>query len=275
MTLYELTLHDTAVAIGNGEFMDIDDKISCVIQVKGTFVGSLIPECTLDDTNWFQVQALDVFTGTAPLIISAPGIYLINIFSRSRFRVRISSHTSGSITVLARSNTIGNVPRVSSAHYIDPSMHFAEYLLDGAENNLVVDGSTPVTYEVGPPAGYNLHVSRIMVYMEATAVFASTKFMSITALSNGLELYAGSQLLATWKDNIDIAIQMFDLSNASKAFTIEGKSLVGRWTFTKDTNGPALIVADGETFSAIVQDNLTQGGGILRVHVKGDLEQGV
>lgn len=150
--------------------------------------------------------------------------------------------------------------------------YLTEYLRSGnGSNNLCVDGSvTPVVFSVSPPPGQHLEVGRFLLYMRGTANFDDTKFMHLDALTNGIEIKINSQLITTWLDNIDIIIDMFDLTSAGIAFGRERLALTGRWSLTKVLGGEGVLCPEGQSVQAIVQDNLA-GTGLFRIKVQGEL----
>lgn len=154
----------------------------------------------------------------------------------------------------------------SDANQIAPDLHVGEYLQNGGSNNLAVDGSAPVTFSYTPPAGFNFLAVRLMTYIEALTAFGSDEFGDISTLANGVQINAAGVGLTNWKDNIDIVAEMYDFSR--NAFGKADKLLVSRWTFTRDTYGIRILVPDGQSFDAIIQDDLSSLV-IFRLKVKG------
>lgn len=173
---------------------------------------------------------------------------------------------------LGISGTAVNVSINSISAGILAASFFNEYLEDSGSNDMGVDGSAvPVAFTATPPAGKNLLEARLIVYMEASANFASTSFMNLAALTNGVRISIGGTEIGNWKDNIDIIADMFDLTNAGTAFSNERRSLAGRWTQTRATINEPLIVKNGETVEALVRDALDAAGIIFRIKVQGKL----
>lgn len=149
--------------------------------------------------------------------------------------------------------------------------YFTEYLRNGIDNNLCVDGSVdPVIFSTFPPLGQNLEVGRFLLYLRGSTSFDDTKFMNLDALTNGIEIRINGQLITTWRDNIDIVIDMFDLTPAGVAFGKDTRTLTGRWSLTKVLGGEGVLCPDGQSVQAIVQDVL-DGAGIFRIKVQGEL----
>jgi hypothetical protein len=99
------TLQSAAAATGNGTPTDVTGAQGLVVEVSGTFVGTVTFEGTIDDTSWFVVNMLPVgATQTAVTTATAPGQWTTQhaTLALSQFRARVSAYTSGSVTVKAR-----------------------------------------------------------------------------------------------------------------------------------------------------------------------------
>lgn len=148
-------------------------------------------------------------------------------------------------------------------------MHVSEDLLNGGSNNMAVNGSvTPVTFSYTPLAGFDLEAVRTMLYIESQTAFGSDEFGDVVALTNGVQINAAGFGVTNWKNNVDVVIEMYDF--ARDAFGKPDKLLIARWTFTRDTNGKTLLVPDGQSFDAVVQDDLSSLV-IFRMKIKGVL----
>ncbi len=160
---------------------------------------------------------------------------------------------------------------------IPPWRFVSEYLVNSAgSNNMAVDGSggSPQTFSFSPPSDYDLVVFRLMIYMQTSSAMSVDVFANLAiVLGAGIEIKAAGVLLTTWKDNIDIYTEFFDVDTLANISNVTvDTTLNGRWTFTEDTGGLGIQVPNGQSFAAIINDNLsslTQ----LRIHVKGHLDQ--
>lgn len=162
-----------------------------------------------------------------------------------------------------------SVALASDLNQISPSMHISEDLLNGGSNNMAVNGSiTPVTFSYTSPAGFNFEAVRMMLYIEAQTAFSPDEFGDIATLANGVQINAAGSGVTNWKNNVDVVIEMYDFSR--NAFGKSDKLLVTRWTFTRDTNGKTLLMLDGQSFDAVIQDDLS-GLVIFRMKIKGVL----
>lgn len=147
--------------------------------------------------------------------------------------------------------------------------YFNSYLENGGSNNMAVDGSvTTVTFAAFPPAGKDLEVGRFLIYMESGSDFDGAKFMHLDALDNGVQIKIAGTVVTTWRNNIDVRLDMFDLL---PGFGKETRSLVGRWTLTKGLSGGSVLCPAGQSVDADINDDLSAAGIIYRIKVQGEL----
>jgi hypothetical protein len=144
---------------------------------------------------------------------------------------------------------------------------FAEDIADGATVNVVeTDMSStagtlgsPVIYQIAPPAGAIWQITRLLISIADNTSMDDGTFGGITALTNGVLLRGNAATVRNatlWKNNGDIALDMYDVTYTAKAPAGEN-GLRGRWTFTK---GEFIVELDGDQGDAIeflIQDDLT------------------
>lgn len=144
-----------------------------------------------------------------------------------------------------------------TARPISPHRYFNQYLTDGSNYNMAVDGSvTPVSFTAGPALGDVLELARLIFFLESSSDFDSVTFMDQSALVNGVQINVGGVEVALWKDNADITCCMYDTVGISQ-YTKLGRAISGRWTFTKGTGGESLLIKAGETVEMLIQDDLS------------------
>jgi len=98
----EHALHSAAQATGNGNILDLKGMHgTLILQVTGTFSGTIVPKVSNDDVNYVERLAIDGKTGIPSYSITAPGIYTIDVIGIKKFKAEITAYTSGSITVTA------------------------------------------------------------------------------------------------------------------------------------------------------------------------------
>lgn len=97
-------LQAAAAATGNGTPINMTGQDTLVVDVTGTFVGTVTFEGTIDDTNWVAVGLLNVGTGAIATTATAAGMFKmpVDLACLSQFRARVSAYTSGAITVNGR-----------------------------------------------------------------------------------------------------------------------------------------------------------------------------
>ncbi|MHA1942361.1 MAG: hypothetical protein ACW97P_11680 [Candidatus Hodarchaeales archaeon] len=159
--------------------------------------------------------------------------------------------------------------------FVPPWRHISNYLVNSADSNdMAVDGSggSPQSFSYFPPANYDFVANRLTMYMECSSAMSTTVFGNLgTALTHGLEIKAAGVLISTWKDNIDMYVEYFDvdtLANVSNA--VADTTMNGRWQFVRDTNASGLFIPNGQSFEIIVNDNLSSLV-VLRMKIKGKL----
>lgn len=155
----------------------------------------------------------------------------------------------------------------------DETGYFSQYLLDSASINMAVDGTTPVIYSYTVPANRKLYLKRGFIVIEDGAVaFTPGAFGALSALTNGVSVGItpnGSARveIENWKTNRQIRDTFFDFD---QQFRTDG-IYTGRWSFTKDLNGPGIVLATGDIIDFKIQDNLS-GLDYLSFKMKGILK---
>lgn len=154
---------------------------------------------------------------------------------------------------------------IAAADYV------SAYLMNGGDSNLGASGTVDgIDFVYVPPRGRNLEAARLLLYLETASKFAGTKFASLPRLENGLQIIANDAVLTTWRDNIDIAEDMYDLSNIG-VLGKASESLAGRWTFTRGTGGRTIRIPNGNSFKAVVRDDLSRDEMVFRIKLQGYL----
>lgn len=102
-----LTLHSAATATGNGATINMSLFTMAILQVIGSFNAVVTFEGTIDGTNWIGIALQDV-SDTARVhktTTNAPGAFVVDdMRGMVLIRARISTYTSGSITVVAQAS---------------------------------------------------------------------------------------------------------------------------------------------------------------------------
>lgn len=101
------TLQNAATTIGNGDVAEVDEYNTAVVEVEGTFEGTIVFEGSINNTTWYPIYALNFSDGSVVNSASDEGLYELKIGGLTHFRTRISEYTSGSITTKVRFTVLG------------------------------------------------------------------------------------------------------------------------------------------------------------------------
>ena len=104
-------LQAAAAATGDGETLECVDGdgltlATAVLQVAGTFVGTVTFEGSVDGSNWIAVQGTNLNSGAAASTATAAGLFRFAVAGLAALRARVSAYTSGAITVTACGVTV-------------------------------------------------------------------------------------------------------------------------------------------------------------------------
>ena len=105
-----VTMQSAATATGNGTAIVIGTSAAAPganlgavgIQITGTFSATVTFEATTDGSNWTAVMATNLNDDSRATTATAAGHYTILYGSAIRVRARISSYSSGSVTITGR-----------------------------------------------------------------------------------------------------------------------------------------------------------------------------
>lgn len=96
------TLQNAVTATGNGTVSIVQGMTTSVVQVSGTFVGTISFEASLDGTTFHAIECFSIGDRAVSITTTtSTGSWRCNVSGISRFRARVSAYTSGSITVKA------------------------------------------------------------------------------------------------------------------------------------------------------------------------------
>ena len=141
---------------------------------------------------------------------------------------------------------------------------FGQYLTAAGDGtgayNLNANYATPTAFSVTVPAGETYNLARMLVFIEDNPGMDIQRYGNITALTNGVSFTAtiGGETIVfdggvPVKTNGGYKALCYD---AQIDDTGAGNDVFGaRWTFT-NYGGP-LVLAEGDSFEVILEDNLT------------------
>ena len=97
-----------AAATGNGTNFHVRKWAVTVFSVTGTFDGTITFEGTVDGANWSSIQVHNLSNGNVSTTATATGLYGCNVLGLGDVRARISTYTSGTISVEVRGVDVGS-----------------------------------------------------------------------------------------------------------------------------------------------------------------------
>lgn len=100
-------MQDAASAMGNGMAMPTADRASIGMQISGEFNATIAFEGTVDESNWLEIQTVNLGDGSTGTTAMSAGIYVVACAGLSQVRARISEYSQGSITVIGLSTDAG------------------------------------------------------------------------------------------------------------------------------------------------------------------------
>lgn len=118
--------------------MDVQGLASAIIELTGTFVGTVIFEYTINGTDWYTLTANIVGSSTTATGATAVGKWAVNVSGFQAIRVRCTAFTSGSINVLIRAIQSGSAAASSGGGG-------AATIADGADANAGTTTDAAVT----------------------------------------------------------------------------------------------------------------------------------
>lgn len=95
---YTYTALDAAGEVAEGEAINVAGAETAVVQITGTFEGTVTFNATADGENFVAVQATGLDDGQAATTAAAAGIYRVDVRGLSQLRPDVTAWTSGSIT---------------------------------------------------------------------------------------------------------------------------------------------------------------------------------
>jgi hypothetical protein len=81
--------------------LNVREKVGAIVQLTGTWAGTVQWEGTLDGANWVTIRAYPLATGTAATTATTTGLYWIPSLGLHGVRANVTAYTSGTITAVA------------------------------------------------------------------------------------------------------------------------------------------------------------------------------
>lgn len=103
VTITDARAATASLAAINAEALsDLNGHATLSIDIRGTFVGTVVFEGTIDGTNYVTIAAYNVATATYVASVTAAAQLAASVAGYRRVRVRCSAYTSGAIVVAMR-----------------------------------------------------------------------------------------------------------------------------------------------------------------------------
>ena len=190
-------------AVNAEAVVQLNGTAACAIDIRGTFVGTVVFEATIDGTNYFATTAQNILTEIIVASATAAGDFVVGTTGLFAVRVRCSAYTSGSIVVAMRAT------RADFAIYSKPLPSTLAVTVTAAANT----GATLTLPAAG--AGLYHYITSLHISRNATAALAGTATLVITTtnLPGSLAFSTGNAMLA---GGIQVDYQM-NFSNPLKS----------------------------------------------------------
>lgn len=105
----EAVVTGTITAVSQTVAFDGPNTGTEAVQITGTWVGTMVVEATVDNTNWSTISFLNATTGLFVTSLAANGMFLIPSNAYVSTRVRASAWTSGTATIINKGNDAASV----------------------------------------------------------------------------------------------------------------------------------------------------------------------
>lgn len=180
-------------ALNAETFFDCASHSSAAVDVRGTFVGTLNVEATIDGTNYFSTPVFVPTSEIWQVNITAAGSYICHLPAAcKRVRVRCSAFTSGSMVVALRGSVSDNIV-------------YAKPLPTTLSGTLLTTANTAGTLTLAAPGAGLFHyitgvkIDRInnsaaAITGSALLAYTTTNLPGSLAFSAGNALAAGAQV---------------------------------------------------------------------------------
>lgn len=98
------TMQNAVSATGNGTDIDVSGMSTLLLQVSGTFVGTVYFEGTIDGSTYVALYATQVGAGTIATNTTAAGLFRLPVAGLKSVRARVAWTSGTSVTVIGRAS---------------------------------------------------------------------------------------------------------------------------------------------------------------------------
>lgn len=146
---------------------DLNGQATLSFDVRGTFVGTVVLEGTIDGTNYFTIPMFNLNTEVYVLSATAAIQFSAGVTGYRRIRVRCSAYTSGTIVVSGRAS-------------IADFLIYSKPLPTTLTVTATAAAGTGFTLTLPGATGQFHYITRIDIMRNATAALAGTATLLIT-----------------------------------------------------------------------------------------------
>jgi hypothetical protein len=142
-------MQNAVVTTGNGTVLDVSGMGTAICQVSGTFVGTIVFEGSIDNSVFNPIDSQNISGGLITSIVNSIGFYKIPCNGIKYIRARISSYTSGAITVKGYADALScsnNAFQISGSNLLIE----ANVTLTGSAQQLATATCKSVTIQAEP-----------------------------------------------------------------------------------------------------------------------------
>lgn len=264
-TLLDIAASGTINALNGAVTGTINGVGSCVFELTGTFVATLVAEGSIDNTNWVN---LTIFPATGPSVsagVTTTGYYRIpSIGAYTQIRIRASLYTSGTATVTMNFAEGVAAPQLFSPNAINVKVDALSSKEAQASNNqafCVAAGAYNITpanadqasvyIKNGSGSGKTLILQQIIVTLNATSGGTAASDLLVKVFANPTSSANGTAA------TINTTSIGSGVSSAMTAFTTPTVSANGTllYTFSAGNANPS-IPQDLTAFRVAANNNI-------------------
>lgn len=140
----DTALQSAAAATGNGTSLQVSGMGAVIFTVSGTFAATITFEGTEDGTNWTSLKTFLLGTDTLATTTTTTGTFEAACAGLQLVRARVSSYSSGSVTVTANATVAPANPRTMDIASVGGTAVLADSGSNAMRVSLQAQG-TPVT----------------------------------------------------------------------------------------------------------------------------------
>lgn len=97
----KVTHHSAASASANGAVMNTTGLVGTLVQITGTYVGTVTFQGTIDGSTWVAIQGQNTNTGATASTATTPGLYFVSFAGVRLFRAPLIWTSGTSITAMS------------------------------------------------------------------------------------------------------------------------------------------------------------------------------